>query len=251
MKIEQGVLNPFTLSPVGTGINSAQYAVVNIGGLSQRCVVKMVGDREIAAECFCSLLGDALSLPTLSPVIITHPDDKSLWFGSRDAAYPSLSARLGIGAEVNQYQLAVLAQILATWAQVGHVISFDELVANGDRNPGNVLWNGAAFTIIDHERSLGNKPKSSNRLALFATANFHPPLVASICSAATGSAMAQQAFLAADQAVWDMIRSEFQAIPHAIGQHHGACESLAKRLITSLPSHAANAMSPLLQGAHP
>ncbi|WP_398307851.1 hypothetical protein [Zoogloea sp.] len=250
MNIEQGLLNPFTLSPVGAGINSAQYAIVNIGGVSQRCVVKMVGDREIAAECFCALLGDALSLQTLTPVIITHPGDNSLWFGARDAAYPSLSARLNIGATVNQHQLVALAQILATWAQVGHVISFDELVANGDRNPGNVLWNGTVFTIIDHERSLGNMPKLSNRLALFATANFHSQLVASVSSAVTGSAMAQQAFLAADQSVWDMIRSEFLAAPHAIGQHYGACESLAKQLVTSLPSHAANAMSPLLQGAH-
>lgn len=250
MKIEQGVLNPFTLIPVGAGINSAQYAVVNIGGLSQRCVVKQVGDREIAAECFCALLGDALTLPTLSPVIVTHPGGGGLWFGARDAAYPSLSARLNIGQNVNQVQLMFLAQILSTWAQVGHVISFDELIANGDRNPGNVLWNGAAFTIIDHERSMGNKPKISNRLALFATANFQPPLVASISSAATGSAMAQQALLGADQTVWDMIRSEFQSATPVVSQHHGACEALAKHLLSSLPGHAANAMSPLLQGVN-
>lgn len=212
MKIEQGVLNPFTLHPVGAGINSAQYAVVNIGGLSQRCVVKRVGDREIAAECFCALLGDTLSLPTLTPVVITHPGDGSLWFGSRDAAYPSLSARLSIGATVNQHQLVALAQVLSTWSQVGHVISFDELIANGDRNPGNVLWNGAAFTIIDHERSLGNQQKVSNRLALFATSNFQAPLVASINSAATGSAMTQQALLSADQAIWSMIRDEFKSV---------------------------------------
>lgn len=251
MKIEQGVLNPFSLIPVGAGINSAHYAVVNIGGLSQRCVVKQVGDREIAAECFCALLGDALSLPTLSPVIVAHPGGGSLWFGARDAAYPSLSARLNIGQTVNPFQLIALAQILSTWAQVGHVISFDELIANGDRNPGNVLWNGAVFTIIDHERSLGNQPKTENRLALFATANFHAQLVAGVSSAATGSAMAQQALLGADPTVWDMIHSEFQSTPSAVGQHHGACEALAKHLLSSLPGHAANAVSPLLQKVSP
>ena len=251
LKIEQGVLNPFTLSPVGAGVNSAQYAVVNIGGLSQRCVVKQVGDREVAAECFCALLGNALSLPTLTPVIVTHPSDNGVWFGSRDAAYPSLSARLNIGETVNQPQLFALALVLSAWAQVGHVISFDELIANGDRNPGNVLWNGAVFTIIDHERSLGIQPKSSNRLALFATANFHAPLVGNISGAATGSAMAQQALLSADQTVWDMIRTEFQAVPHIVGQHLEACEAVARSLLSSLPSHAANAMSPLLLGVQP
>jgi hypothetical protein len=249
MKIEQGVLNPFSLQPVGAGINSAQYALVNIGGMSQRCVVKPVGEREIAAECFCALLGDALSLPTLTPVLVTNPNDSSLWFGSRDAAYPSLSARLKIGDTVSQPQLIALAMVLSAWTQIGHVISFDELIANGDRNPGNVLWNGAAFTIIDHERAIGNKPKNSNRLALFATANFQAHLVGSIASAATGSAMAQQAVLSAGQHVWEMIQAEFYSIPISVGQYHGACEVMAKSLLTFLPNHAANAMSPLLQGA--
>lgn len=251
MHIEQGILNPFTLKPVGAGINSAQYALVSIGGLTQRCVVKQVGHREIAAECFCALLGDALSLPTLTPVIIVHPIDNSLWFGSRDAAHPSLSARFNIGANVSPPQLNALALVLSAWSQVGHVIAFDELIANGDRNPGNVLWNGSVFNIIDHERSLGNQPKQSNRLALFATANFNASLVAGIGSAATASAMAQQALLSADQTVWDMIAAEFKAAPSVIGQHHLSCEAVAKGLLSSLPTHAANAMSPLLQGVQP
>lgn len=251
MKIEQGILNPFSLQPVGAGVNSAQYAIVSIGGLSERCVVKKVGEREIAAECFCALLGYALSLPTLPPVIVTHPGDGSLWFGARDANYPSLSARFQIGAMANQYQMIALATVLSSWAQVGHAISFDELIANGDRNPGNILWNGAVFTIIDHERSLGNAPKTSNRLAVFSTANFQAALVASVSSAATGSAMAQQALLSADLTVWNNIRTEFEMIPPTIGCHHGACEAMAKQLLGSLPTHAANAMSPLLQGVTP
>lgn len=249
MKIEQGVLNPFSLRSVGAGVNSAQFALVNIGGVSQRCIVKRVGTREIAAECFCALLGNALSLPTLTPVVATDPRDNTLWFGSRDAAYPNLAAALGIGHTAGPHQLLAIAQVLATWSHVGHVISFDELIANGDRNPGNVLWNGTVFTIIDHERSLGNHPKELNKLALFATANFQAPLVANVKSAATGSAMAQQALLTADHTVWSTIADEFGATPSEVSQHHTACEQLAKQLLSSLPSHAANAMSPLLQGA--
>ena len=251
VKIEQGILNPLTLQPVGAGINSAQYAMVSIGGVSERCVVKNIGDREIAAECFCALLGNSLSLPTLTPVVITHPGEASLWFGCRDAAYPSLSARLKLGATANQAQLVALAHILSGWAQVGHVISFDELIANGDRNPGNVLWNGLDFTIIDHESCVGNRPKNSNRLAVFATANFHAPLVASVASAATGSAMAQQALLTTDATIWTSIEAEFGSLPLVIAQHYSACEALAKQQLASLPASAAQAMSPLLQGIAP
>lgn len=248
MRVEQGILNQFTLRPVGAGINSAQYAIVSIGGLSHRCVVKHVGEREIAAECFCALLGEKLSLPTLPPVIVMNPADGSLWFGARDVAYPSLSANLNLGNTADQAQLFALAEVLSNWSQVGHVISFDELVANGDRNPGNVLWNGTVFSIIDHERSLGNQPKRVNKLALFSTANFHPSLVASVSSAATGSAMAQQALLSASKTIWDHLQTEFQGMPTVIGQHYGTCETLAKLLLASLPTQAADAMSPLLQG---
>ena len=139
MKIEQGVLIPRTLIPVGEGITGASYAIVNIEGLSQRCVVKQAGYRGIAAECLCALLGDALELPTLTPVLVTDPRDSSLWFGAREVGYPSLSSTLRIGTSARAEQMHALACILSAWSQVGQVISFDELVANGDRNPGNVL----------------------------------------------------------------------------------------------------------------
>jgi hypothetical protein len=42
MRIEQGILLPMTLVPVGEGITGAQYGLVNIGGLSQRCVGKQI-----------------------------------------------------------------------------------------------------------------------------------------------------------------------------------------------------------------
>lgn len=82
MQIEQGTLRPKTLQPVGEGVTGAQHGLVRIGGIAQKCVVKQVGPREIAAECFCALLGERLGLPTLAPVVITDPRDPSLWFGA-------------------------------------------------------------------------------------------------------------------------------------------------------------------------
>ncbi len=78
MHIEQGILLPTTLVPVEQGITGAQYAIINIAGLAQRCVVKQVGHPEIAAECFCALLGHYAQLPMLSPVLIIDPRDHSL-----------------------------------------------------------------------------------------------------------------------------------------------------------------------------
>jgi len=251
MKIEQGILIPATMTPVGEGITGANYAIVVIGGLSQRCVVKRAGDREIAAECLCALLGEALGLPTLTPVVVTDPHDQSLWFGAREAGYPSLSSQLNIGAHANASQMYALSKILSKWSQIGQVVSFDELIANGDRNPGNVLWNGSQFTIIDHERSLGIQLKLQNRLAFFATNQFDPPLVASVQSASTSAALAQQALLGADEAVWNVISAEFQALPPTFRPHCTTFSSFAKQNVRQLVSRTANVMTPLFAGNPP
>ncbi len=251
MKIEQGILIPSTLTPVGEGITGANYAIVFISGVSQRCVVKKAGDREIAAECLCALLGDNLSLPTLVPVVVTDPRDNTLWFGAREAGYPSLSSRLNIGAHANAIQMVALASVLSAWSQVGQVISFDELIANGDRNPGNILWNGAQFTIIDHERTLGIQPKQLNKLAVFATNQFQPLLVASVQSASTSAAMAQQALLGMGATVWQVIAAEFAGTPPAVAQHCATFVAFAQGNLGSLTSNTANAMTPMFAGQQP
>lgn len=251
MKIEQGILIPSTLAPVGEGITGASYAIVVITGLSQRCVVKRAGDREIAAECLCALLGHSLGLPTLMPVVVTDPRDNTIWFGAREVGYPSLSSRLRIGTHADALQMQALACILSAWSQVGQVISFDELIANGDRNPGNVLWNGAQFTIIDHERALGIQPMQLNRLALFATNQFQPQLVAGVQSASTSAALAQQALLGVGSTVWQLIVAEFASTPSAVGQHCSAFTSLAQGNLGSLASSTANAMTPMFARQNP
>lgn len=251
MKIEQGILIPSTLTPVGEGITGANYAIVFISGVSQRCVVKKAGDREIAAECLCALLGDVLNLPTLVPVVVTDPRDNTLWFGAREAGYPSLSSRLSIGSHASGLQMIALARILSAWSQVGQVISFDELISNGDRNPGNILWNGAQFTIIDHERSLGIRTKRINKLAVFSTNQFQPQLVASVQSASTSAAMAQQALLGFGATVWNVIASEFSATPPAVAQHCATFIAYAQGNLGSLTSNTANVMTPLFAGQQP
>lgn len=245
MKIEQGTLVPSTLMPVGEGITGASYAIVIIAGLSQRCVVKRAGDREIAAECLCALLGHSLGLPTLMPVLVTDPRDNTLCVGAREVGYPSLSSRLRIGTDEDAPKMHALACILSAWSQVGHAISFDELIVNGDRNPGNVLWNGAQFTIIDHERALGIQPMHLNKLAFFATNQFQPPLFASVQSASISAALAQQALLGVGSAVWQMVAAEFASTPCAVGQHCSSFTSLAQGNLGSLASSTANAMTPM------
>lgn len=246
MQVEQGILNPFTLQAVGEGVTGAHFATVSIGGLSQRCVVKQAGSREIAAECFCALLGDSLGLPTLVPVVVTDPRDQSLWFGARDVGYPSLTSRLNITNPPTPIQLIALSMVLSTWAQAPAVISFDEVIANGDRNPGNILWNGVVFTMIDHERALGIEPMTVNKLALFMLQNMNTSHIAQLQQGIVGASMSQQAMLGAGTAIWAAIETEFASLPTAINTHLPAFQQLCQGRVSTLISAASNALMPLL-----
>lgn len=243
--IEEGILNPYHQTSVGHGITQPKYALVNISGTSHRCVVKTAGHKEIAAECYCALLGSALGLPTLQPIIVRDLKDNSLSFGSRNVGYPNLSSRLGIGDRANSSQMLALAHVLSTWAQVGQVISFDELIVNGDRNPGNVLWGGDVFTIIDHERALQIEPMLINKLAQFSTNNFDPQQVTSVGSASVAAAMTHQAMLTANSTTFTSIQNAFLSAPREIAQYSYACERITKAILPKLTGNTANAMSPL------
>lgn len=244
MQIEQGILIPSTIIPVGEGVTGASHAIVNITGISQRCVVKPAGTKEISAECFCALLGYFLGLPVLNPVIVSDPRDSTLWFGARNVGYPSLSTACRITNPPTEQQLSVLAVILSTWIQAPSIISFDELIENGDRNPGNILWNGSIFTIIDHERCLGIEPKIVNKLALFALSHSDQARLAIMQQGITSAAISQQAMVGVDQ-IWDKIEQEFDLTPNSIQQEFSAfkkiCQANAKFLINT----ATTALAPL------
>lgn len=246
MQAEQGTLNPFTLQAVGEGVTGAHFAVVSIGGQSHRCVVKRAGHREIAAECFCALLGASLGLPTLTPVVVTDPRDHSLWFGARNVGYPSLASHVRITNPPTSAQLQALSMLLSTWAQAPAAISFDELIVNGDRNPGNVLWNGTVFTIIDHERALGIEPMTINKLALFMLQNMSSAHVAQLQQGIVGASMSQQAMLGPGTSIWAAIETEFANLPAVINMHLPAFRHLCQDRVGPLVSMASNALMPLL-----
>ena len=110
---------------------------------------------------------------------------------------------------------------------------------------------GVQFTIIDHERALGIQPMQLNRLALFATNQFQPQLVAGVQSASTSAALAQQALLGVGSTVWQMIAAEFASVPSDIGQHCSTFSALAQANLGSLASNTANAMTPMFARQKP
>jgi hypothetical protein len=249
--IEEGVLIPATLRPVGQGLTGAKRGQVKISGVSYKCVVKPETVHGIVAECFAAAVGMHLGLPALRPVVIRYPGRAEFWFGAREVQHPSLLTALNVGPnDVAGIRRAVL--LLATWAQFGSAIAFDELVANPDRNLQNLLWDGADFWLIDHANALGNKPHDQNKLAAMAL-SLDQTTIDTTKAAAIAHALVQQTKCGSGQQVWNDIQSAFQSLSSiqasysTWAQTEEECRKFIHARLPMLASDTANCFSPLLK----
>lgn len=138
---------------LGTGINGARRGVAMFNGQPRGVIVKECPTEELAAECFCALLADALSVNT-PPVGIVFENQTPL-FASIDLQTPNLMQQFCIDPDVpNSSELQVLVDELVQWVGLGRLIALDVLVRNADRHPGNLLTDGQDYWAIDHGRTL-------------------------------------------------------------------------------------------------
>lgn len=151
-----GVLQPGA-RPVGVGINDARRGVAMFAGVPRGVIVKNCPPIELAAECFCTLLADALGVKT-PPCGIVYEQTTPL-FASIDVQAPNLMQQFRIDPNApGQAEIQALVAELVAWIGLGRLIALDILVRNSDRNPGNLLTDGQDFWAIDHGRTLEIDP---------------------------------------------------------------------------------------------
>lgn len=150
-RILVGVLQPGARL-LSAGINGARRGVAMFDGQPRGVVVKNCPPQELAAECFCALLADALSVNS-PPVGIVFEGETPL-FASIDIQAPNLMQQFCINPDVpNSAELQVLVDELVQWVGLGRLIALDVLVRNADRHPGNLLTDGQDYWAIDHGRT--------------------------------------------------------------------------------------------------
>jgi hypothetical protein len=155
-KILVGVLQPGARL-VGAGINGARRGVAMFEGQPRGVIVKNCLPAELAAECFCALLADALCVNS-PPIGIVFEGGTPL-FASIDVQSPNLLQQFCIDPSApNNAELQVLVDELVQWVGLGRLIALDVLVRNADRHPGNLLTDGQDYWAIDHGRTLGLFP---------------------------------------------------------------------------------------------
>lgn len=95
-------------------------------------------------------------LPASSPVwLLNHPRVLGWW--SEDVGHPSLKASWNIQALPEAAKHAALDEIrelLRSNTSTSSIVAFDALLANVDRNLGNLLSDSQSLTLIDHGRAL-------------------------------------------------------------------------------------------------
>lgn len=139
--IQIGLLLPGG-TEVGEGSNRPVRAVAATHAGEVAVIAKKLPLREIAVEAICATLGRAVGLPIPEPLLLM--DESEEWYyGSIDLGHPNLARYVKSGDS------SVIDE-LAKWPSLLHAACFDELIANPDRNDGNLLYDGAGFFLIDH-----------------------------------------------------------------------------------------------------
>lgn len=173
-RISIGALQPGA-RPVGIGVRGARRGVAMLGGAPQAVIVKACTAPELAAECFCALLADSLSVNT-PPCAVVFENGAPL-FASIDVGVPNLMQQFCLDIDnPNRHELRALVDELVQWVGFGRLIALDVLIRNADRHPGNLLTDGADYWAIDHGRTLDLFPYKVHK-AYRLTSELADPLV--------------------------------------------------------------------------
>lgn len=124
----------------------------------------------IAAELVCSLLAQALGLPTPQPYLLeiaadALPESRFLQPGQPRICVATFDVGGTTFGQLLNAQSDYARKLLLHWKHLVPTISFDEWIANVDRNWGNILFVANALWLIDHADTLGGSSRQLFPLA--------------------------------------------------------------------------------------
>ena len=147
------------LVPRNIGSNDIWHGYVNVVEHGEiPAYIKRVKPNEIYIEIFSAVLGRALGVPIPRPILVyvanNHPDivvtgGNNYFFGSEDVEMPTFERLV--------HDKSVLEEAILAHPDMYKALTFDELIANPDRNNSNILYNGQDFRFIDHEKCLNSQ----------------------------------------------------------------------------------------------
>jgi hypothetical protein len=123
--------------------------------------VRVAGLKPSTAELLCGVVGRALGLPVPEPFLVHIPRGTLPRSRLLDPVAPECMAIAShnVGGTnfvkmLNRRSEAAL-RLLLSWEHLVPVATFDEWMANPDRNLGNILFAAGSLWLIDHAEALG------------------------------------------------------------------------------------------------
>lgn len=140
------------------GVNETFIGFVDVPVGRVRAYIKVIGGRQLVNELIATTLGRSLGLSIPEGYLVrARPADlpdsahlaahsaEAVLFASRETSAPDLKRRMKAEG------VTAIAALFAAWTDWVPCMTFDEWIANADRNAGNVLFGGPGeIWLIDH-----------------------------------------------------------------------------------------------------
>lgn len=147
------------IKPADNGIYGAQVCKVYIKELDYEVTAytKQLSEQDLLVEIMAALIGRTIGLNIPEPIMAASIDQQEIHFGSVALQFPDLTHTIELqnGKPTNTPANMAMFKKLSEWQQMNHALTFDEWIANSDRNLGNVLYDGKDnFHLIDHNQAM-------------------------------------------------------------------------------------------------
>lgn len=141
------------------GVNETYRGPIETASGKTFAYVKLLDVKQLINELVSSVLGRTLGLPIPpgfvvlvsrddypeSEFLLTQGQDKALAFGVEAIGHPDLKRRIRLEGD------SVVQELFRTWTGWCDAMTFDEWIANRDRNQGNLLLGAPGEVwLIDH-----------------------------------------------------------------------------------------------------
>ena len=120
---------------------------------------KQLAEYEFYAELMCAVVGRSIGMSIPEPVIAIDARN-NIYFVSMAVNHPDVNHFINLNGE------SFIWKNLSNWSQACNAASFDEWIANGDRNRGNILFGGNEnIYLIDHNLAMDKSIKHADPIA--------------------------------------------------------------------------------------
>lgn len=132
--------------------------------------IRVADPMPVVAELLCAVIGRALHLPVPEPFVVflpsgSLPNSSKLAYNKSCLAFASHNVGESTFSQLLRADSESAHAMLLKWEHLIPVTTFDEWVANSDRNLGNILFVSNVLWLIDHAEAFHGSSRSLFGLA--------------------------------------------------------------------------------------